>query len=167
MPALGLHSAWLQDLPVCFPARPCVDYSPFEADAINITSGLTPASQAIAVGCFAVLGVALVLVLLGLRPHPRRSGPGLWVVALSTALLLVGVIVATVVDLRLTAISAIYGLEPPGGPVGLVLFGSWSLVGLAGEAMAAAGTAGLVTTATVAIVRLRRIVPSGGRAPAA
>ncbi len=147
---------WTQDIPVCFPDRRCVDFSPFEADAINLTSGLTAASLGIAIGCFAVLGVALVLMVLGLRS--RRPGPSLSVVALAMALVVGGVVVAAVVDLRFSAISAIYGLEGPGSPD---LFGSWWLVGLAGEVTAAAGFIGLATAASVAIMRLQTVVPAG------
>src|SRR4051794_22820266 len=91
VPALRPAAAWTHDLPVCFPGHPCVDYSPLSADAINVTSALTPISQAIALGCFGLLGLALLLVAFGLRPQVRR--PHLRVVAVSTALVLVGVCV--------------------------------------------------------------------------
>lgn len=153
MPGLGSASELTRDIPVCFPGHPCVDYSPLEADAINITSGLTPVSQAMAVVCLAVLGIALVLILFGLRP--RASRQGLWVVALSAALVLIGVVVAALAELRLSAIAEIFGLEGPNSPD---LYGSWSLVAFAGEAMAVAGAAALTVTATIAVIRLRDLV---------
>lgn len=157
----ALNLVWPQDLPVCFPDRPCVDYSPYEADAINLTSNLTAASCAIAIECFVVLGIAILLLMAGLRS--RRAGPSVAVVALSTALVLGGLALAIVVDLRLSAISSIYGLEGPGGRD---LFGSWDLVSVAGEAMTVAGLIGLITAALVAIVRLQTANPRD-RAPAA
>lgn len=146
-------SAWTRDLPVCFPGHSCVDYSPLTADAINVTSALTPVSQAIAIGCFVALGLALVMVVFGLRPGVRR--PHLWVVALTTALILVGAFVETLANLRLDAISRIFGLEGPGSPD---LYGAWLLVGLAGKAMAVAGVASLVVTATIAVVWSRNLL---------
>lgn len=153
MPGLGPASELAHDIPVCFPGHPCVDYSPLEADAINISSGLTPVSQAMAVVCLAVLGVALLLILFGLQP--RASRPRLWVVALSAALVLIGVVVAAVAELRLSAIAEIFGLEGPGSPD---LYGSWSLVAFAGEAMAVAGAGALTMTATIAVNRLRDLL---------
>ena len=155
MIALGLQPAWAQDLPVCFPARPCADYPPYEADVINLTSSLTPASPAIAGGCFVVLGVALLLVALGLRPHPQRGRPSLGLVALSAAVTLLGMLIASIAALRFSAISAIYGLQGSGGPD---FYGSWWLVNRAGQAMTAAGLVALIVTATVAILRLRAAV---------
>ena len=151
--SLGLASAWTHDLPVCFPGHSCVYYSPLSADVINATSALTPISQAIAVGCFTTLGLALVLVMFGLRPQVRR--PHLWVVALSTALVLTGSFVETLADLRLDAISRIFGLEGPGSPE---LYGSWLLIGLAGKAMAVSGVSSLVITATIAVVWSRNLL---------
>jgi hypothetical protein len=153
VPALGSAAVWTHDLPVCFPGHPCVDYSPLAADAINITSELTPVSQTIAVGCFAVLGLALLLVAFGLRPQVRR--PRLWVVALSTGLVLVGTCVESLAHLRLSAISVIFGLEGPGRPA---LCGSWHLVGLAGRAMTVAGVGALTITATIAVVWSRNLL---------
>lgn len=156
MLALGPRTTPLQDLPVCFPDRPCVDYPPYEADGINLTSGLTAASEAIAIACFAVLAVAVLLVVLGLRS--RRLGPSLAVVGLSATLVATGAVVAGLVDLRLGAISAIYGWEGPGSPD---LYGSWWLVGMAGHVMAFAGFVGLVTAALFAIVRLQNVLRTG------
>ncbi|GAA4754720.1 hypothetical protein GCM10025783_29780 [Amnibacterium soli] len=153
MTALGAASAWTHDLPVCFPGHSCVYYSPLSADAINVTSNLTPISGAIAIGCFAVLGLALLLVVYGLRPQVRR--PHLWVVALGTALVLAGAFVETLAHLRLDAISRIFGLEGPGSPD---LYGSWLLIGLAGKAMAVAGVASLAITATIAVVWSRNLL---------
>jgi hypothetical protein len=42
--------ALLHDLPVCFPGRPCKEFTPVGADIINLTSTLTPASGAIEIG---------------------------------------------------------------------------------------------------------------------
>lgn len=148
-------AVWLQDLPVCFPTRPCADYPPYEADVINLTSTLTPASPAITGGCFIVLGVVLVLVALGLRQHLNRSRPSLWLVALSAGLTLSGLLVASIVDIRFSAVSAIYGLQGSGGPD---FYGSWWLVSLAGQAMTLAGLVALVVTATVAVLRLAAAV---------
>ena len=148
---------WVQGLPVCFPQRPCADYSPYEADVINLTTSLTPASQAIAIAIFVVAGVGLVLIAIGLQQTPRHPTPGPWSVVVSTALLVIGAVVASVVDLRSSAILAAYGLQGSAGPD---FYGSWWLVSLAGEAMAAAGLAALVTIALVAIVRLRIGAPN-------
>jgi hypothetical protein len=153
VPALGSAAVWTHDLPVCFPGHPCVDYSPLAADAINSTSALTPVSQTIAVGCFAVLGLALLLVAFGLRPQVRR--PHLWVVALSTGLVVVGAFVEELAALRLDAISAIFGLEGPGSPD---LYGSWVLVERAGGAMAVAGVGALAITAAIAVVWSRNLL---------
>jgi hypothetical protein len=151
--AQGAASAWTHDLPVCFPGHSCVYYSPLSADAINVTSNLTPISGAIAIGCFAALALALLLVVYGLRPQLRR--PHLWVVALGTALVLAGAFVETLAHLRLDAISRIFGLEGPGSPD---LYGSWLLIGLAGKAMAVAGVASLAITATIAVVWSRNLL---------
>lgn len=153
VPALGPASARPQDLPVCFPGHSCVSYSPLQADAINITSTLTPLSLAIAIGCFAALGLGLVLVVLGLRPQVRR--PHLWVVALATALVVAGAFVESVAGLRLDAIAQIFGLEGPGSPD---LYGSWVLVGAAGRAMTVAGVASLAITASIAVVWCRSLL---------
>jgi len=151
--APGLASALTRDLPVCFPGHSCLYYSPLSADAINVTSALTPISRAIAVGCFAALGLALVLVVFGLRPQVRR--PHLWVVGLAIALVLAGGFVETLAGLRLDAISRIFGLEGPGSPE---LYGSWLLIGLAGKAMTVAGVASLAITATIAVVWSRNLL---------
>lgn len=155
MIALGLQHPWARDLQVCLPARPCADYPPYEADLINLTFSLTPSSPAIAIGCFAALGIALLLVALGLRPHSQRQRPGLGPVALSATVTLLGLLIAGITDLRFTAISAIYGLEGSGGPD---FDGSWWLVNLAGQAMTAAGLIALLVTATVAVLRLRATI---------
>lgn len=160
MTALGAASTWTHDLPVCFPGHSCVYYSPLSADAINITSHLTPISGAIAIGCFALLGLALLLVAYGLRPQVRR--PHLWVVAVGTALVLAGALVETLAHLRLDAISRIFGLQGPGSPD---LYGSWLLIGLAGKAMAVAGVASLAITATIAVVWSRNLLRADGTDP--
>jgi hypothetical protein len=123
------------------------------ADAINVTSALTPISRAIAVGCFATLGLALALIVFGLRPQVRR--PQLWVVALSTAPVATSAVVERLAGLRLGAISWIFGVEGPSGPD---LYGSWPLIEMAGKAMAVAGVAGLAITATIAIIWARAVL---------
>ena len=148
----GLHSPRVQDLPVCFPARPCADFPPGVADVINFTTALTPATPAIAAACFLVLGATLVLVAYGLRPHRPRLG--LWVVAVPAALTVIGLVVSDAVGVRSDAIAAIYGLEGSGGPD---FYGSWWLVDLAGEAMATAGLVALIVVAIVAVVRLKSV----------
>lgn len=127
---------WTQDLPVCFPGRPCVDYVPLGADVINATSALTPVSEAIAIGCFVLLGVALVLVALALRPQPRRLGPSPWLLVQSTTLFLIGVVAASAANARLDATSSISG--PEGAPAPS-LIGSWPSIGLVGDAIALLG----------------------------
>ena len=143
-----------QDLPVCFPGRPCMDFTPLGADVINLTSALTPASQAIEIGCLIALGLGLVAVVLGLRSRPIQPGPSPWLVVLSAALLLLGSAATSAVDNRFGAISLIYGPDP--GAIS-ALIGSWPEVRLAGDALALLGILALITTASLATVRLRRM----------
>lgn len=129
----GTQAAWVQDLPVCFPTRPCADFPPGVADVINFTTALTPLSPAIALGCFVLLGVALGLVALGLVAFglwPRRIARprlGLWVIALSATLTVLGLGISGALSARFNAISAIYGLQGSAGPD---FYGSWWLVDL-------------------------------------
>lgn len=111
MMTAGPQAPWVQDLPVCFPTRPCADFPPGVADVINFTTALTPLSPAIALGCFVLLGVSLGLVVFGLwprrTPRPRLS---LGVIALSAALTVLGLAISGALSARFNAISSIYGL---------------------------------------------------------
>lgn len=144
---------WTQDLPVCFPDRPCMDFTPIGADVINATSALTPVSRAIEIACLIVLGLGLVLIVLGLRPRPNRPGPSPWLIVLSVALLLLGVIATAAVNSRFGAISLIYGPDP--GAIS-ALVGSWPEVRLVGNSLAVLGVIGLTATASSATILLRR-----------
>lgn len=126
-------------------------FPPLAADAINITSALTPMSQAIAAGSVVVLAVGLVLALHGLTGRKLRMEPSPWLVVLSLALFVLGVVTESAVNARFSATSLIYGTEGP--PFALV--GSWPMVGLAGDATALLGLLTLAATATVATLRLR------------
>jgi hypothetical protein len=122
------------------------------ADVINMTSALTPLSQAIAVGLFVALAVGLVLALLGLAGTKLRPGPSPWLVVLSSALFIIGAVAASAVSTRFGAISLLYGTE---GPPDVDLVASWPLVRIAGDAVALLGLVTLAVTASVATVRLR------------
>lgn len=147
----GPQDPWVQDLPVCFPNRPCADFPPGVADVINFTTALTPLSPAIALGCFVLLGVALGLVVFGLwprrAPRPRLS---LGVIALLATSSVLGLVISGALSERFNAISAIYGLQGSAGPD---FYGSWWLVDLAGEAMVGAGLMTLVIVAVIAVQR--------------
>lgn len=149
----GPQALRVQDLPVCFPTRPCADFPPEVADVINFTTALTPLSPAIALGCFVLLGVALGLVVFELWPRRTpQSHLSLGVIALSATLPVLGLGISGALSARFNAISAIYGLRGSAGPD---FYGSWWLVDLAGEAMAAAGLMALVIVAVIAVLRLK------------
>lgn len=154
----GSSTGWTQDLPVCFPGRPCVDFVPAGADLAYAASALTPLSPAIAAGCFAVLGAALVLVGLGLKL--QWSGPGVrpWLVVMLTALLLVGLSVTTFVDVWFGSISAVYSdvYGQPSAAAPPSLAGSWHSVLAAGHSMEILAVAAIGVLVIVAAVRRRR-----------
>jgi hypothetical protein len=156
----GLHMVWTHDLPVCFPGRQCVDFVPAGADLVYLTFGLTPLSPAIAAGCFALLGAALVLVGLGLRSQWRGPGVRPWLVVTVTALLLIGFGITTFVDLWFGSISSVYSgvYGQPRAPAPSSLAGSWHSVLAAGHAMEILAAVAIAVLATVAAVRRRRNV---------
>lgn len=150
----------LQDLPVCFPGRSCVDEPPGEADVVNLLSALTPISPVIAVVCFAALAVALVLVVIGLRRQWRGAGVRPWLVVLVAVLLLVGFVVAEVVAARSGTIAEIYsGVDGQGpGRPPASLTGWWPSVLVASDAMLLLGALALVALIATAVAHRRRVV---------
>lgn len=101
-----------QDLPVCFPGRACMDFTPLGADAINLTSTLTPASQAIEIGYIVLLGLGIIAIAVGLLPRPHQHGPSPWFVAMTLALVIAGYAATSAVDSRFSALSLIFGPDP-------------------------------------------------------
>ncbi|MFD1721853.1 hypothetical protein [Amnibacterium endophyticum] len=157
MVAEVIGQAWVQDLPVCLPGRACVDQSPVAAPLMTVTSALTPLSPVLAVLGFAFVGVALVLMVVGVRRQWRGDGASGLLALLALALLLFGVIAWWVIRGRLALIKAIYSdlygqaaaLVPPS------LVGSWPAVLASCWAMAALGGLAVVAMVGTALLRLR------------
>ena len=152
------HLALAQDLPVCFPGRQCVQTPPLTADLISATSALTPASSAIAAGCFVALGASLVLAGTGLRLQWRGPGVRPWLVVLAAALLLVGTVITYTISGWFGTILSIYSdlHEQPSAPAPASLNGSWHSVLFAGQAMVVLAAVTFFLILNTAAVRRRR-----------
>lgn len=97
-----------QDLPVCTPGRSCVNVLPAEAGVITLPLALSPSSGAIAAWCWAALGGSLLLIWLRLRLQWRGLPVRPWMVLLSVALLLVGVVTSWAIGGWLDEVAAVY-----------------------------------------------------------
>lgn len=151
-----------QDLPVCLPGRQCVDEPPLAAPVLNAISSGTPLSSALSAGCFVVLGAALVLLVRGLLLQRSGSGVRPWLAALIAALLLLGVVLAYVLDVWFGTLSEIYSnvYGEPSAPVPASLIGSWPSVLFAGRAMVVLAAVALFAMLNTAVVRRRRNAPA-------
>ncbi|RIX31085.1 hypothetical protein D1781_06865 [Amnibacterium setariae] len=148
----------VRDLPLCFPGRACVDVPPGGAQAMYLVAGLTPASAGIAAALWLGLGVALVIVVAGLRQHWRGQGLRPRAVLLAVALVLGGLILAWLMRGWLGEAALAYGGADgrAAAPVPAVVIGSWPLVRSAAVAGVALGVLALLAMLSIAAVPRRR-----------
>ena len=151
-------SAWVQDLPLCFPGRACVDVPPGGAQAMYLVSDLTSASPGIAAALWAGLGVALVLIATGLRRQWHASRLPRWSVLLAIALFIGGAVLARLVGAWLGEAAAVYGGIDgrPLAPTPSSVTGSWPLVQSAAGAGLALGATALLLMLNTTVVHRRR-----------
>ena len=125
---------------------------------MDLTSALTPLSPLIAVVYLALVGAALMLIVVGVEQQWRGRGVPGWLVMLAAALLLLGACTWWTVSARLAIVSAIYSSidGQPSAPVPSALVDSWPLVVTSSSAMMVVGALALVAVLGTALLRLRR-----------
>lgn len=154
----GVGTAWVQDLPLCFPGRDCVDVPPGGAQAMYLISDITAASPGIAAALWTALGISLVLIWHGLRRqwHGRAIQP--WLIVIPLVLVVAGAALTWLMNGWLGEAHLVYGgLDGrPAEPVPSSIVSSWPLVQTGAQsAMAVGATALLLMLNTTAVLRRR------------
>ncbi len=156
--AVGLQSPWVQDLPLCFAGRGCVDVPPGGAQAMYLVSDLTSASAEIAAVLWAGLAVSLVLIGGGLWKQWRGFGLRPWLILLAIVLVVGGAVLAWLMNGWLGEAGIVYGGADgrPAEPTPSLVVSSWPLVQSGARVGIALGAIALFLMLNTTVVRQRR-----------